>query len=168
MNDAAFSPCGTYRYWLCRYLAAQPKSADGWTRILWVMLNPSTADCTVNDPTIKQCMAFSTLWGFDAMDVVNLYALRSTDPRGLDAVPEPVRIGRDNDTWTVKKAADANMIVCAWGANKHAPPRARYVVNDLLRPFMPLFCLGQTVKGMPWHPLYRPHDLQPKTWSMPV
>lgn len=167
MNDAAFSGCGSYRYWLCRYLAAHPKSDDGWTRILWVMLNPSTADCTVNDPTIKQCMTFSTLWGFDAMDVVNLFALRATDPRALDEFPAH-RIGPENDTWTVKKAAEANMIVCAWGANKHAPARAAYAVNNLLRPFMPLFCLGTTKSGMPWHPLYRPHNLKPKLWSMPV
>lgn len=161
MNDAAFSPCNLYRYWLLRELTARGLSG---LRIAWLMLNPSTADCTVNDPTIKQVMAFSTYWGFDAAEVVNLFAWRATDPRGLKTATDPV--GRMNDWWIQTILERSDMVVCAWGAQPMAKTRMA-----VLRPMLAgraLFCLGTTATGMPWHPLYRPHDLKPKTWSMPA
>ena len=161
MNDAAFSPCNQYRYWLYRQLIV-----DHPQRILWVMLNPSTADCTVNDPTIKNCMAFSNAWGFGHMDVVNLFAYRATKPTELNVRGRDIG-GVDNDRWILERAARADVVLCAWGANRHAPKRAATVVNQLLRPFMPLFCLGVCDNGQPWHPLYRPHHLKPTEWKLP-
>lgn len=161
MNDAAFSPCSLYRYWLLRELR-HTACAVRMRRIAWLMLNPSTADCTVNDPTIKQVMAFSMIWGFDAAEVVNLFAWRATDPRELRKAADP--IGPKNDGWIADTVNGCELLICAWGAHPMARARAAQILPHIQTPMM---CLGTTKTGMPWHPLYRPHDLKPKNWSMP-
>lgn len=160
MNDARFSLCNQYRYWLHRDI-------DPWainpTRIVWLMLNPSTADCTVNDPTIKQCLAFSAKWRYQCLDVVNVFAWRATDPRELRHTVDPV--GPDNDREIAGAVADATLVMCAWGAHK-IPATRLETLRGILAGKM-LGCLGTTKTGMPWHPLYRPHHLVPIAWSFP-
>lgn len=148
-GSAVFSECGRYRYQLTRELGAAPRS------IMWLMLNPSTADATVNDPTVRRCMGFSVQWGFGRMYVCNLYALRSPYPEDLWKVDDPV--GPDNDGWIASTSAD--VIVCAWGVNAR-PDRVRQVLGLLSAPAM---CLGTTKDGFPRHPLYVRGDteLQP-------
>jgi hypothetical protein len=85
---AVLSDCGTYRYRLGRRWAEGPVD-------VWIMLNPSTADATVDDRTIRRCMEFSRRWGAGALVVGNLFALRATDPAELVRHPDP--IGPDND-----------------------------------------------------------------------
>jgi hypothetical protein len=161
MNDAQFSLCNRYRYWLRRDLVPWEVNP---LKIVWLMLNPSTADCTVNDPTIKQCMAFSTLWGYHCMDVVNVYAWRATDPRALRHASDS--IGPANDNWIHSTVYDATLVMCAWGAHKIPPERLATLRHILAG--KTLACLGTTKSGMPWHPLYRPHHLGPTTWSFPT
>lgn len=74
---AEFSGCGRYRYSLRR------RWADGGPPACWIMLNPSTADAEKDAPTIRRCIGFSKAWGHNALVVVNLFALRSTDPTAL-------------------------------------------------------------------------------------
>lgn len=164
MNQAYFSRDGMYRYWLLRELvacAAGPYPLH-FKRILWIMLNPSTADCTHNDPTIKQCMAFSTLWGYHIMEVVNLFALRATDPRELDGLTDP--IGEENNQWIRHAADSANLIVCAWGSNRFARCRARQVAETLAD--NALYCLVVNKDGMPKHPLYIAQDTPLQPWRL--
>lgn len=144
---------GPYRYALGR----------GWgdraERVCWVMLNPSTADATVNDPTIRKCIGYSRQWGFGAMVVVNLFALRATNPRELLKVADP--IGPRNDEVLSIQAATARTVVVAWGTKGILMGRDRKVLDRL----PPVRHLGLTKDGHPKHPLYLRGDLQPTRWD---
>lgn len=144
--DAILSPDGRYRYLLRRTWSPEVVSA------VFVMLNPSTADATVDDPTIRRCMSFAREWGCGGIRVVNLYALRSTDPTQLWAVNDPV--GPDNDThlaWALD--SDHSPIVCAWGTNARQDRVDAFLELAAGRE-RPLFALGLTKNGHPRHPLY--------------
>ncbi len=144
--SAVFSDCGTYRYALVR---------DGWLgegTVLFVMLNPSTADADTDDQTVRRCIDFAQRWGFARLVVANLYAYRATDPRDLgDAAGAGVDpIGPQNDVWLAKLSKASTDIVVAWGG-KAERDRERQVL-DMLGPGVA--CLGQTKSGAPLHPLY--------------
>lgn len=142
--DAYFSPCETYRYSLNRvWDPTAPKA-------LWIMVNPSTATAEEDDPTVRRTQSFSRNWGYGSSTVVNLFALRSTDPKALYRHPEP--IGPDNDAIIFSQAAEADLIVVAWGAHGYHLDRASYVA-EMLCDFQ-LWCLGMTIAGAPRHPLY--------------
>lgn len=152
---AAYSQCGLYRYSLWR-----DWSAEGATprTILWIMLNPSRADhLGNNDPTIERCERRSAAWGFDRMEVMNLFALSSPYPRALRLAADPV--GPDNDNGILERAGKAAMILCAWGTHGGLNKRA-----DAMRALLAglsLHCLGVTRAGEPLHPLYLPYDRLP-------
>lgn len=112
---AVFSPCRRYRYRLERELGALASTRGA---VAFVGLNPSTADETVDDPTIRRCMRFARDWGFRRLVMANAYAWRSTDPAGLWTALDPV--GPDNDAHLEAIAGDVELVVVAWG--KHARP----------------------------------------------
>src|SRR4051812_16093160 len=143
LRSALFSPDRTYRYLLTRTWAEGPT-------ILWLMLNPSTADAERDDPTIRRCIAFSRRFGFARLEVANLYALRTPPPSALRAHPSPV--GPDTDAHLAAAAARADTILAAWGHFPFARPHAREVLA--LLPPDRLRCLGLTRSGAPRHPLY--------------
>ena len=125
------------------------------------MLNPSTADAFVDDPTIRRCMSFSRLWGFGSLQVVNLYAFRSSDPGELlrrDERGEDV-VGPDNARMLASVCRPSEPIVLAWGATK-LTERARALVAGVFTsvPDDLLLCLGVTQGGGPRHPLYLKGD----------
>lgn len=149
---ARYSPCDLYRYSLWR------DWQGGQGTILWVMLNPSRADhLGNNDPTIERCERRSVAWGFQRMEVVNLFALRSPYPTALRQAADPV--GPLNDTGIAEGAAQASMILCAWGA--HGALRGRSDEVRALLAGRPLHCLGVTQAGEPAHPLYLPYGRTP-------
>ncbi|MGH2490439.1 MAG: DUF1643 domain-containing protein [Candidatus Limnocylindria bacterium] len=122
------------------------------------MLNPSTADDGADDPTIRRCMAFAREWGYGGLEVVNLFALRATDPRRLRRSRDPV--GRENDAHIQAAAERAVAMVIAWGA--HGPLRDRGSETlEILSPRAQLLALGWTRAGEPRHPLYLRRDVQP-------
>lgn len=156
-SDALVSPDGFYRYWLTRTWGTGGHAT-------FVMLNPSTADANEDDPTIRRCIGFAKAWGLGGLRVVNLYALRSTDPKGLWKASDPV--GPDNDHWLREAAFHAVRlglpIVAAWGANAK-PGR---VAQVLALPSMDrLTALGVTKDGAPRHPLYLRADSRLSPWS---
>ncbi len=164
--SATISKCGLYRYTLSRDLDDVDFDADHHGgRVLWVMLNPSTADATENDATIRRCIAYSKAWGRDAMDVVNLYAYRSTLPNTLWLVDDPV--GPDNDDHIERLAENSNLIVCAWGNPGPDPERALHV-RGLLENRGPVHYLRLNKDGSPGHPLYLPKALRPQHWTQPA
>lgn len=161
MTAAIFSTCDRYRYRLERDLGA-----IGATRgaVAFVMLNPSTADETANDPTVRRCIGFAARWGYTRLIVGNAYAWRSTDPDALWSAADPV--GPDNDRHLEQIARDAELVVCAWGA--HAKPhRVAAVRHAIERAGRQPHALAFTAAGQPRHPLYLRGDMQPQIWSPP-
>lgn len=119
----------------------------------WVLLNPSTADAELDDPTIRRVVAFTRAAGYDAALVGNLDALRATDPAELARHPDPT--GPDNDTALDELVALAGgAVVAAWGAAAD-PHRVAAVLAGPLAGVR-LRCLGVTAGGQPRHPLYVP------------
>ncbi len=150
---ATVSPCERYRYLLGRSWGPGP-------RVLWVMLNPSTADARLDDPTIRKCLEFSRRLGFGSLEVVNLYAWRSTDPAGLKTAPDP--IGPDNARHLADAAERCDRIIVAWGANASPDPGA---VSASLGD-RPLWCLGRTKDGQPRHPLMLAYATPLEIWRL--
>ena len=153
-GGADISKCGTWRYSLWRPFDRIPSKS-----VLWVMLNPSTADGDVDDPTIRKCMGFTERWGYPGMTVVNVFAFRSTDPVALhdwsiDAT------GPFNDV-AISAAVDAHpLIVAAWGNNavEISRERVQRVRATLSASGKRVMCLKKTKTGQPWHPLYVPYS----------
>ena len=128
--------------------------------VLFCCLNPSTADALVDDPTIRRCIGFAKGWGFNAMEMVNVFALRSTDPKVLKQDLDPV--GPDNRIHieaAAGRARDGGRIVAAWGGSL-GTLRWRWFseVVTILSRHSELWCLGKTQAGAPKHPLYLASD----------
>lgn len=150
---ATLSKCGRYRYSLRRRWSA------GAT-VLFLMLNPSKADATVNDPTIVKDIGFAKRWGYGELAVGNLFGWRSTDPDELLLIGRDY-IGPDNDVTLVELARGADRIICAWGSHKAATlPRVKCVLNRLNEHREKMFALKLTKSGAPWHPLYVPYGAE--------
>lgn len=121
--------------------------------VAWVMLNPATGDTDGKGrPTLRRIVAFSQMWGYGGLVIVNLFAYRATKPADLRNAGDPV--GPDNDATIRRVAAQAGLVVCAWGHHGGHNARSRYVVAMLEKPM----CLGRTRHGEPRHPLYVPRD----------
>ena len=159
-GHAVISPCGKYRYVLTRQIQTTlPLPGEP---ILFVMLNPSTADASIDDPTIRRCMGFARAWGRNGICVANLFAIRSTDPAGIAAASDPV--GPENNAWLQRLASQCKDVVCAWGSHKQAAHRQRYVRDIMLDAGAQIWCLGTTKDGSPRHPLYVPNSQQLERW----
>lgn len=150
---AVISPCQKYRYELSRYWEP-PKGY-----VCWIMLNPSTADAHVDDPTIRRCIRFTQDWGYGGLFVVNLFAFRATDPKQMLAADDP--IGPDCDTAIESAVRSSGRVICAWGTLGHHRLRGRYVLKMLGMMGVTPMCLGQTNGGHPKHPLYIRADTEP-------
>ena len=121
--------------------------------MLFIMLNPSTADEDVDDPTICRCIGFAMREGHGLLEVVNLYALRSPNPEMLRTTLDPVG-GPRNKAAITRAVMRARTVVYAWG-NHGAPHVWRAVHDEVVLPsrHRPA-CLGQNKNGQPKHPLY--------------
>lgn len=155
-SGAEFSDCEAYRYRLWR------RWGEG-TKVTFVMLNPSTADATSNDPTIERCHRRAVDMGFDALEVVNIFAFRATDPKVLKKTKNPV--GPLNDMKLLESAQQADMTICAWGGHGNHLQRHDEIVSFLRAHNIPLYVLSLTTNGLPGHPLYLPYAKQPILWS---
>lgn len=152
-SKAGFDKTREYRYWLIRRWDA----GENPTTLAWLLLNPSTADETKDDPTMRRCAQYSATWGYGGMVVLNIFALRSTDPRQLYKHEAP--IGPDNDA-TIEARLRGLPGVAAWGAHgahlgRGLRLRARY-------PNLKVF--GLTKGGQPKHPLYQRADAKVSAW----
>lgn len=137
---AVFSHCRRYRYVLSRTWNTElPK-------VLFIALNPSTADETQDDPTVRRCVGFARSWGFGCLVIANLFAFRSTDPKRLIEVSDPV--GPRNDLWLKRLSAEADMTVVAWGVHGDLGNRAHLVLSKLTKTHH----LGLSKDGYPYLP----------------
>ncbi len=148
---AVLSEDGLYRYRLNRFLDPRTMST-----VLFIMLNPSTADAENDDPTIRRCIGFAKRLGMGSLEVNNLYAFRATDPKDLFKAKEP--IGPDNHRHISDCVLEADIIIAAWGTHgKDA--KVTSAVRDIVAKFeKKMFCLGKTKEGHPKHPLYLKSD----------
>lgn len=157
-RGAWLSEDGLYRYDLWRRWGGGP-----W--VLWVMLNPSTADAEVDDPTTRRCVGFSKAWGYGGMAIVNLFAYRATSPAELAKAPDP-RGPLNMQTiehWLVFD--EVELVVAAWGASWAKVPHARLNVEWLAsKAGHDMVSLGTTKAGHPRHPLYVRGDQTPTRW----
>lgn len=153
---AVYSPCEGYRYALTRTWDPQG------SRVLFVMLNPSTATEVQNDPTVERCERRARALGHGAFRVCNIFAWRATDPRAMRVQADPV--GPANDA-AIREGADwADVVVCAWGAHGAHLARGRQVEALLRETGKPLRHLGLTCDGHPKHPLYIGYAQEPRDW----
>ena len=158
-RSAVISDCGRFRYSLSRtWVEPGHEAAD--TFATFIMLNPSTADAEVDDPTIRRCIGFAKAWGLGGLMVVNLFAWRATSPRDLYSDPEN-KIGAENDRHIIEACGTATNVIAAWGNHGALLGRGnavRSMIDDLE-------VLGLTTAGHPAHPLYLPGSLMPTRWG---
>lgn len=150
-SDATVSDCQKYRYRLTRHWK------ESGPLIGWVGLNPSTADANDDDPTIRRVVGFSQQHGFSGCVMGNLFAYRSTDPKGLP-LDEQEAVGRHNDYWLNLMGMQCEIVVAAWGAVSQYEKRIAVVLRDFENLGKSLHCFGLTKGGFPRHPLYLPKD----------
>ena len=155
--DAIIDETHQYRYSLTREWSSL-------RRVVWIMLNPSTADARQDDPTIRKCVGFARKWGYGGIEVVNLFAYRATNPNALAKFSQP--IGLDNDFY-IRRAVNNNagLVIPAWGANPFAKDRVLPVHRLLFEVKEIIRCLGITKSGAPRHPLYVPYDTRLKVYD---
>jgi hypothetical protein len=162
-SDAKFSPCRTWRYTLYR------QWGDGPT-VAFIGLNPSTADETKDDPTMRRCIGFAKAWGFSRFVMLNLFAFRSTDPNGIYPPREVASaVGPENDMHILEEAEKAELVVAAWGnhgkLHKRGEDIARMVRWARRGRSFQLHAIRVTRAGQPEHPLYLPSSLTPQPWG---
>jgi hypothetical protein len=153
-SGAVFSRCRRWRYLLWRCWHASGPVAN------FLMLNPSTADETRLDPTCARARAYAEAWGYGALIVTNIFGWRSTDPKALRRVRDPV--GEGNDAAILRAATESELVVCAWG--NHGAERGFEVENLLRREKTKLHILKLTGTGQPGHPLYLRKSLTAIPW----
>ena len=150
MNTTALlSEDKLYRYQLLRVWD------ETLPRVLFVMLNPSTADATKDDPSIRRVISFAKSWGYGGVYVGNLFAFRSTDPKGLKYVKDP--IGENNIQHIQTMVGLVDKIIYAWGNNQKEP---KWLSEMVPTPY----CIDISKKGVPKHPLYLKKDTHPKLY----
>jgi hypothetical protein len=151
-RSAVISECGAYRYSLTRRWYP-----GGGQLCLFVMLNPSTADASIDDPTIRRCMSFADTWHYGGIVVVNVYAYRATQPADLWRAQDPH--GPENRDFINSSLWQTDLTIAAWGNNARKEDALH--VYWMLMAERPVYCLGVTGKGFPKHPLYLRKDSTP-------
>lgn len=128
----------------------------------WIMLNPSTADDTFDDPTIRKCIGFSKRWGFSRMTVTNLFTFRATSPADLKELirNDYARAVGYADGQLLQHAKGATKVIAAWGIHGNVAGRAEDVMTRVL-PETPLYCIGFTKAGFPLHPCMTAYTEKP-------
>ncbi|MGO9600706.1 MAG: DUF1643 domain-containing protein [Isosphaeraceae bacterium] len=149
---AELSHCLLYRYALWRRWGSGPQ-------VLFVMLNPSTADEKTDDPTVRRCIGFAKAWGFRSLAIGNLFAFRTSSPAALSACTDPV--GHENDRWLRLLHEESSLTIAAWGNHGRLLGRNSAVSSNLPS----LHILGLTVLSEPRHPLYVRSNVLPRHWT---
>ncbi len=152
-KSATFSNCRKYRYALSRSWDDKKKI------VLFIGLNPSTADEKKDDPTIRRCINYAQSWGYGGLQVANLFAYRATKPTKLRYVENPV--GDDNDQQLIKLSRMADLTVAAWGNEGALINRDKQVIKLIPN----LMCLKINKSGQPAHPLYQKKDIEYISYS---
>ena len=156
-SQATFDPDYRYRYLLERTWDKDLPSVN------FIMLNPSTADAFILDPTVTRCIGYAKKWGCGTLRVTNLFALRSTDPKGLkvEGINPFEHSLWMNDQFVLLAAQQSDLVLCAWGNHGSLQGADEAVVAALQSHEIDLYCLKITKADQPVHPLYQKADLDP-------
>lgn len=166
-RETIFSPCRKYRYTLWRewdidlLTGCSDDNENAHKFVQVIGLNPSTADETIDDNTVRRCIAYAKSWGYGALCMTNIFAYRDTDPEAMKAHPEPVGEWHVNDIWLMEVARHAGLVLCAWGNDGLHINRGERVVSMLNGAGVKLHCLQITGLKQPNHPLYLKKTLKP-------
>jgi hypothetical protein len=156
---AIFSDCDRYRYRLWRVWDAS------LPRLCFVMLNPSRATHEILDPTVTRCQKRAQSLGYGGLEVVNIFALRSTDPKALYEVDDPV--GKENITQILRSVNACAIAICAWGTHGN-----HLDMGQIIKVYLGGVAQEKThylklnADGSPAHPLYLPYSLKPVLWDV--
>lgn len=160
-GTAVISMCEKYRYSLHReWDTSKPM-------VMFLMLNPSTADSSENDATVRRCLTFAKDWGFGSLCIGNLFAFRSTKPKGLFSTEDP--IGIENKWYIDYMANIAEKIVCAWGNAKTVDRIFKKFpeykpLKDI--PSDKLYYINLCNDGTPMHPLFIPKETKLNSYHL--
>jgi hypothetical protein len=163
-NGALLDETRTYRYLLWR------DCGEGVGTVAFVMLNPSTADESENDNTIRKCMTFARKWGYKRLVVVNLFGFRTKDPDELEKIRDREKaVGLDNDAFLDAVCGGygpwaADLVIAAWGGHGKHLDRDHVVLERLRKAKHPPHYLKLSTgkRKSPYHPLYLPGNLKPQ------
>ncbi len=162
---ANISECGKYRYsldrqWFEDRFYSPARLIGGHPMpLIFVMLNPSTADAYEDDPTIRRCVGFTKREGFEWLRVINLFAGRATKPADLFKMEDPIGVANPEEWGVARDFYERGAkIICAWGAEPKAVSQGESFVHLMQAYQVELWCLGTTKTGAPKHPLYLPSD----------
>lgn len=135
--------------------------------VCWIMLNPSTADGETDDATIRRCVGFADLWGYNRTDIVNLCSFRATRPDDLLATGWAQQNAPDADA-RLEDVLGMTLVrrcVVAWGAHgRHFPERIAQVRRMIRSAGLDPVCLGYTRDGHPRHPVRLPYNTALELW----
>lgn len=159
-STAVYSDCERYRYSLTRVWDT------GALKVMFIMLNPSTATEVQNDPTVERCERRARHLGYGGFRVTNIFAWRATDPRDMRAAEDPV--GPKNDAVLGEGTHWADHVIAAWGVHGAHLDRGPQVARMLMAGAVPLFHLGLSKAGHPRHPLYLAYAQQPQQWHRDI
>lgn len=155
-NGAVLSTCGAYRWRLDRHVGAGHKSVAVFG------VNPSTADASINDATVRKWLGFGQRLGWMRLIVGNIFSYRATDVRALASVDD--LWGEEHDQHFDQIVSDADLIVPCWGSRDKLPrslrPKVDETIERLRASGKPLRCWGLTASGDPLHPLMLGYDTQ--------
>ena len=153
-TDAKFSNDRKYRYTLSRTWD------DTKGKVMFIGLNPSTADEIENDPTIRRCIDFAKSWGYGGLEMTNLFAFRATEPKDMKNSDEPV--GIENNEWLLKLSKECDIVVGAWGNDGNFKNRGK----EVIKMFDDLYYIAKNKTGCPSHPLYLKANLRPQKLNL--
>lgn len=163
---ADFSPCRTWRYSLWRKFESFDESTQN-RMLMFIGLNPSTADETEDDPTVRRCIRFAKDWGYNGLYMLNAYGYRATNPHDMKRIIKEhgsaAAVGEGNNAALTQKGVCSDMIIAAWG-NHCELGREREICELIARP---IYCLGKTKSGRPKHPIYLRADTKPELFYFP-
>ena len=160
VKSAIFSDCEKYRYLLSRVWNIQKEG------IVFVGLNPSTADERIDDPTIRRCRGFAESWGYGSMIMLNLFAYRSTDPKNLKNCVDPV--GCHNSNFIDVYLEHYKTIACYGNGGNYLNRHKEFLKKYREKKYRDnLYAIKILKNGMPSHPLYLKKNLQPVKLKQP-
>jgi hypothetical protein len=159
-NGAIIDSTGQYRYSLTRVWNPSKE------KVVFICLNPSTADGETDDPTLKRCIDFAKRWHngkYGSLEMVNLFSFRATDFNVLRDVENPV--GTENDDFIVKAVRSASLVVVAWGEKGIYRDRHKEVIELISNEEIDVHCLDILKCNQPKHPLFAKKELTPRIFA---